>query len=69
MHDALLALPWLGRADRVTEACSMRQGDEGLCLIFKRMHGLAGRQSSPSPGLDERVVELSLALGPALRDA
>ena len=66
MYDALLAPP--DSAGR-TEACSMRQGDEGLCLDVKRMHGLAGRQSPPSPGLDERVVELSLALGPALRDA
>ena len=38
-----------------TEACSIMQGDEGLCLHVKRMHGLAGRQSPPAPNLGVRV--------------
>ena len=41
MHDA--PSPYL--VER-TEACSIRQVDEGLCLNVKRMHGLSGKQRS-----------------------
>ena len=44
LHDALFAVPWLSRVDRQRHApCSMRRGDEGLCLNVKRMHSLTGR--------------------------
>ena len=48
MHDA----PSPHSAEWI-EACSIRQGDEGLCLNVKRMHGLSGRQS---PAWDEEAL-------------